>query len=165
MKERTVYQKYFLESYYLKNFFVSILISSTEGWSNGFIFIEDAIKTTDIFHLKNSQMEFISWKGAFAAFKIICVTSAISMTIYCSYDYSKNEDLSVVSFKEFNENEENLYPQLELCVYDYSTEVEVANESRHEIDLNSLEKYNIFKSYFEQIFITLLVEWIFKLFE
>ena len=34
------YQKYFLENFYLKNFFVSILTSSTAGWSNGFIFIK-----------------------------------------------------------------------------------------------------------------------------
>ena len=92
------------------------------------------------FYQNIPQMNLISWKGVFAAFKLVCLTSAISMTIYCSYEYSKNDDLSVVEFKEFNENTESVYPQIELCVMDFSPESEVAKESGFEIDPRSFEE-------------------------
>ena len=70
-------------------------------------------------------MDLISWNGVFAAFKFICIISAVSMTIYCCYDYSQNEDLSIVSFREFSQNDDSIYPQLNLCVSDYTAEAEV----------------------------------------
>ena len=85
-------------------------------------------------------MELISKKGVFAAFKFICITSAIAMTIFCSYDYSRNADVSEVSFTYFNNEEESIYPQLTLCVYDFSAEVEVAKELGLEVEQNSLKK-------------------------
>ena len=85
-------------------------------------------------------MELISWKSVFTAFKFICITSAISMTIYCSYDYSRNADVSVVSYKEFHQDEESIYPQLELCVHDCSAESEMAKEFGQEMDPSEFER-------------------------
>ena len=73
-------------------------------------------------------MELNSEKGFLAAFKLICVTAAIAMTILCLYDYSRNEDISEVSFAYFNNEKESIYPQLALCNYDFSVEVELAKE-------------------------------------
>ena len=95
------------------------------------------------------QMELSLWKWGFATFKLICVTSAISMTIYCSYEYSKNEDLSVISYKKFNDDEEGVYPQVVLCLWDYfSLESEQAKEIGYNITPDSFgpfyrgEKWN-----------------------
>ena len=79
-------------------------------------------------------MELNSGKGLFAAFKLICVTAAIAMTILCSYDYSRNEDISEVSFTYFNNEKESIYPQLVLCNYDFSVEVELAKELGIELE-------------------------------
>ena len=39
-------------------------------------------------------MENSSINGVLFLFKFACVAAAISMTIYCAYDFSKNEDLA-----------------------------------------------------------------------
>ena len=37
-------------------------------------------------------------------FRGICIALAVSMTIYCIYDFYKNEDTTTVSYKSFNED-------------------------------------------------------------
>lgn len=87
-------------------------------------------------------MELSLWKCGFTTFKLICITSAISMTIYCSYEYSKNEDLSVVSYKKFNEDEEGVYPQVVLCLYNhFSLESEEAKEIGYNITPGSFGRF------------------------
>ena len=39
------------------------------------------------------------------SFKIVCVTAALGMTLFCCYEFSKNEDFSTISKKEYNEDE------------------------------------------------------------
>ena len=45
-------------------------------------------------------------------FKTICISGAIACTIWCFYEYSKNEDMCEVYFKSFLEDEESVYPEL-----------------------------------------------------
>ena len=74
-------------------------------------------------------------------FKIACVVSAISMTIYCSVDYSKNEDTSTVSYMTLNGDESSPYPQFAFCFYDYSWEVELTNKMGLNVDVNSFKSF------------------------
>lgn len=46
-------------------------------------------------------------------FNLACITATVSMVIFCSYEFSKNNDLSEVSFKHFND--ETVYPEIALC--------------------------------------------------
>ena len=48
-------------------------------------------------------------------FRLLCLSAAISACIYCTYEYSKNQDFSEVSFKLFNQDDMSLYPQMSLC--------------------------------------------------
>ena len=81
--------------------------------------------------------------GVFFMFKNVCVVSAISMTIYCAYEYSKNEDTTTVSYKTFNEDEQSPYPQFTLCLFDFSPEIELSNELGHELQF-SLKLLNFY---------------------
>ena len=49
------------------------------------------------------------------AFKVLCLSAAVSMTIYCSYEFLQNNDLSEISFVIYNQNDESIYPQLSAC--------------------------------------------------
>ena len=48
-------------------------------------------------------------------FRVICLLIALSMCIYCIYDYLQDEDLTEVTFTKFQGNNKNTYPQLSLC--------------------------------------------------
>ena len=47
--------------------------------------------------------------------KFLCIAATISLTIYCTYEFLLNNDLTEVAFVNFNQNEESVYPQLALC--------------------------------------------------
>ena len=49
-------------------------------------------------------------------FRVLCILSALSMCVYCVYNYIKDDDLTVVTFKNFQGSDENTYPQVTLCV-------------------------------------------------
>ena len=60
-------------------------------------------------------MEFFTFVDVF--FKLF-VFSILTAFIYCSVDrYLKDEDVSVISFKTFHQNDDNLYPTTTLCFY------------------------------------------------
>ena len=84
-------------------------------------------------------METNSYKCLFKIFEIICVISAASMILYCSHEYSKNEDLSEVSYREFSAEDERIYPQLTMCVTDNTIETDVVKESGLIVDPSSFD--------------------------
>ena len=48
-------------------------------------------------------------------FYILCVFGTLSLTIYWCYEFSLNEDLSVVRFKKFFQTNKDVYPTFSLC--------------------------------------------------
>ena len=48
--------------------------------------------------------------------KIICLSGAIATSIWCCYEYHKNEDMCEVYFKRFTEDDESIYPDLTLML-------------------------------------------------
>ena len=48
--------------------------------------------------------------------KIICLSGAIATSIWCCYEYHKNEDMCEVYFKRFTEDEDSIYPDLTLML-------------------------------------------------
>ena len=57
-------------------------------------------------------------KEAPTIFRLFCLVTAISMCIYCTYEFSRNKDLTEVSFEIFNEDEMSVYPQISFCYWD-----------------------------------------------
>lgn len=53
------------------------------------------------------------------SFFLICVITTVGLTIYCIYQYSRNEDVSQISFKQYHEDEDSIYPAISLCLTDY----------------------------------------------
>ena len=53
-----------------------------------------------------------------AFFQLLCVTAAIALVIWCTIEYSKNEDISEVTFKRFMDGPDSIYPDISVCVYD-----------------------------------------------
>ena len=52
-------------------------------------------------------------------FLACCIIATISFTSFCIYQYQRNDDTSVISFRKFHENENSVYPALVLCFGDY----------------------------------------------
>ena len=52
-------------------------------------------------------------------FTALCITIALIFTSYCIYQYFKNEDSSVVTFSEYHDEEDNIYPGITLCFREY----------------------------------------------
>ena len=48
-------------------------------------------------------------------YHLLCITSTLAMTAYCVYQYQLNKDVSIVDFKEFNEEEDFIYPTITVC--------------------------------------------------
>ena len=55
-------------------------------------------------------------------FAALCITVAIFFTVYCTYQYLKNEDMSVVTFSEYHNGDDKIYPGLTLCFRRYLKE-------------------------------------------
>ena len=51
-------------------------------------------------------------------FQIVCIVAAISMLIWCLWEYSKNEDVVEVAFKKYGKEDQSIYPDITLC-FDY----------------------------------------------
>ena len=60
-------------------------------------------------------------------FRVICLLCAVSMCLYCVFDYLKDEDLSEVTFTKFKGNNKNTYPQVSLCFNGQFSDVELKN--------------------------------------
>ena len=46
---------------------------------------------------------------------VICALATIGLTVKCVYQYMSDEDVSRISFKTFNSNENAIYPAVTLC--------------------------------------------------
>ena len=55
-------------------------------------------------------------------FTALCTLVAIFFTAYCTYQYCQNEDSSVVTFSEYHDQVDNIYPGLTLCFGQYHEE-------------------------------------------
>ena len=53
------------------------------------------------------------------SFLLICVVTTVALTIFCIYQYSRDEDVSLISFKKYHEDEDSIYPAITLCFTDY----------------------------------------------
>ena len=56
-----------------------------------------------------------AYKAIHYFFLFICTLATICFICYCLYQYSLNEDVSQVTFKEFHQTEKDIYPSLTLC--------------------------------------------------
>ena len=50
------------------------------------------------------------------AFRFLCLIATIGMCIHCTYEFSKNKDLTEISTATFNKGNGMMYPQLGLCI-------------------------------------------------
>ena len=45
-------------------------------------------------------------------FTLLCILTTLALVIWCCYEFSKDEDVCEVLFKEFYEDEDSVYPEL-----------------------------------------------------
>ena len=67
--------------------------------------------------------------------KIICASGAICTSVWCCYEYLKNEDMCEVYFKRFTEDKESIYPDLTLMLPHHIDEIALQRE--YGSDVNS----------------------------
>ena len=48
-------------------------------------------------------------------FRLICIIATITLLVYCSLKFSRNESMSMVDFRSFLETEKDIYPSISLC--------------------------------------------------
>ena len=60
-------------------------------------------------------MEGNGHECGFWSFRLICIAGAISTSVWCCYLFALDEDVSLVSFKEFNKDDAGRYPSFTLC--------------------------------------------------
>ena len=51
-------------------------------------------------------------------YQLVCITLAISIVTYNIILYSHDEDLTEVSYKFYNQEDESIYPSITICVDD-----------------------------------------------
>ena len=49
-------------------------------------------------------------------FVLLCALAAISICVYWVYKYRLDEDLSVITYREFYEREDDVHPTVSLCL-------------------------------------------------
>ena len=52
-------------------------------------------------------------------FAVICIAATVFFMVYCTIQYCKNDDSSVVNFAEYNRGKDNIYPGVTLCFSEY----------------------------------------------
>ena len=57
-------------------------------------------------------MSLMFWKSMNNVFTLLCILTTLALVIWCCYEYSKDEDVCEVVFKEFYEDEDSVYPEL-----------------------------------------------------
>ena len=73
-------------------------------------------------HIQNSQKTYLTslrhpyyYRIAYQFYHLICTLATVFFLLYCLYQYSLNKDVSQVTYKEFHETEDNIYPSLTVC--------------------------------------------------
>ena len=61
-------------------------------------------------------MEYRKQKIIINGFVFLCCSITISLVSYCIYQYTLNEDLSEVSYKEFRGTKDDVFPTVSLCL-------------------------------------------------
>ena len=61
-------------------------------------------KTLDIFKFEHFQK----------VFHFVCITTTTILAIHCSFEFSKNNDVSDVSFQKFGVDEQHAFPEMTL---------------------------------------------------
>ena len=46
----------------------------------------------------------------------LCIATAMGMFVYCVYQYEQNRDVSMVDFREMNDEDDNIYPAVSICI-------------------------------------------------
>ena len=54
----------------------------------------------------------------FSLFQILCITITLSFIIYNVIVYSKNDDVTEVSYKMYTQDTESIYPAITICTSD-----------------------------------------------
>ena len=49
--------------------------------------------------------------------QMICICAVLSLTCWCLYKYNLDEDVSIIGFETFNDDENNIYPSITLCFW------------------------------------------------
>ena len=57
-------------------------------------------------------MNLIFWKSMSNLFTCLCILTTLALASWCFYEYSKDEDVCEVMFKEFYQDEDSVYPEL-----------------------------------------------------
>ena len=52
-------------------------------------------------------------------FFLVCVIATILLTSYCLYQYIRDDDFSLISFKKYHKDKDSIYPAISLCFSDY----------------------------------------------
>ena len=55
-------------------------------------------------------------KYAHNVFFALCFIAAFSAVVWCCYEFSRNEDVCEICYKQFNEDNQSIYPDLTLCI-------------------------------------------------
>ena len=50
------------------------------------------------------------------SFYLLCIFTTLSMLIYWGYRFNLNEDLSVVTYRNFYERDDDMYPTISFCL-------------------------------------------------
>lgn len=61
-------------------------------------------------------MAFLDWKKCNCLFHTLCLVATIGLQIYCIYKYTLNEDVSLVTYKRFHAEKDNVYPSISFCI-------------------------------------------------
>ena len=57
-------------------------------------------------------MSLMFWKSMNNVFTLLCILTTLALVMWCCYEYSKDEDVCEVLFKEFYQDEDSVYPEL-----------------------------------------------------
>ena len=90
---------------------------------------------------RKSEMEIRSEKSLHVVFKVICFSGVIAASIWCCYQFSKNEDSSELLFKTFLEDEDSVYPDLTIGIPHQLNDTAVRKILGNDIDVSMYRRY------------------------
>ena len=63
----------------------------------------------------NEIKSSLSYRITYNFFYLVCTSATLFFILFCLYQFSLNKDLSQITYQEFQQNDENIYPSLTLC--------------------------------------------------
>ena len=93
--------------------------------------------------MKNSDGAFRFCSHFFA---LICISATVFFMVYCTIQYCKNDDSSVVNFAEYNKGKDNIYPGITLCFYEYFKSETFANRFEKKVYKEFIEGITPFET-------------------